>query len=39
VAWADRALKSGATDDVVLPIVVAGIAGGAAAVPGELAAV
>ncbi len=34
VAWADRALKSGATDDVVLPIVVAAIAGGAASVPG-----
>ncbi len=27
IAWADRALKSGATDDVVLPIVVAAIAG------------
>lgn len=27
VAWADRALKSGATDDVVLPMVVAAIAG------------
>lgn len=27
VAWADRALKSGATDDVVLPIVVSAIAG------------
>jgi DNA polymerase-3 subunit delta len=26
VAWADRALKSGATDDVVLPMVVAAIA-------------
>jgi DNA polymerase III delta subunit len=27
VTWADRALKSGATDDVVLPLVVAAIAG------------
>jgi DNA polymerase-3 subunit delta len=27
VSWADRALKSGATDDVVLPIVVSAIAG------------
>jgi DNA polymerase-3 subunit delta len=27
VAWADRALKSGATEDVVLPLVVAAIAG------------
>jgi DNA polymerase III subunit delta len=27
VTWADRALKSGATDDVVLPIVIAEIAG------------
>jgi DNA polymerase-3 subunit delta len=27
VVWADRALKSGATDDVVLPIVIASIAG------------
>ena len=32
VAWADRALKSGATDDVVLPIVVAAIAGAPALV-------
>jgi DNA polymerase-3 subunit delta len=37
VAWADRALKSGATDDVVLPMVVAGIAGGAAAIPVSVA--
>ena len=28
VAWADRALKSGATEDVVMPIVVAEIASG-----------
>ena len=27
VTWADRALKSGATDDVVLPIVITSIAG------------
>ena len=27
LAWADRALKSGATDDVVLPLVVSAIAG------------
>jgi len=27
VTWADRALKSGATDDVVLPLVVSAIAG------------
>jgi DNA polymerase-3 subunit delta len=27
IAWADRALKSGATDDVVLPLVVTQIAG------------
>jgi DNA polymerase-3 subunit delta len=27
LTWADRALKSGATDDVVLPLVVAAIAG------------
>jgi len=27
VTWADRALKSGATDDVVLPIVITAIAG------------
>jgi hypothetical protein len=33
VVWADRALKSGATDDVVLPMVVAAIAGDPAAVP------
>jgi DNA polymerase-3 subunit delta len=33
LAWADRALKSGATDDVVLPMVVAAIAGEGAAVP------
>lgn len=33
IAWADRALKSGATDDVVLPMVVAAIAGEPAAVP------
>jgi DNA polymerase-3 subunit delta len=33
VAWADRALKSGATDDVVLPMVVAAIAGDPSAVP------
>jgi DNA polymerase-3 subunit delta len=33
VTWADRALKSGATDDVVLPMVVAAIAGDPAAVP------
>ena len=33
VAWADRALKSGATDDVVLPMVVVAIAGEPAAVP------
>ncbi|HYF12510.1 MAG TPA: DNA polymerase III subunit delta [Actinomycetota bacterium] len=32
VAWADRALKSGATDDIVLPIVVAAIAGAPALV-------
>jgi len=31
VVWADRALKSGATDDVVLPIVIAAIAGEPAA--------
>ncbi len=28
VVWADRALKSGATEDVVLPMVIAAIAGG-----------
>lgn len=33
IAWADRAMKSGATDDVVLPMVVAAIAGEPAAVP------
>lgn len=33
VTWADRALKSGATDDVVLPMVIAAIAGDPAAVP------
>ena len=33
VAWADRALKSGATDDVVLPLVVAAIAGDPAMIP------
>ncbi len=33
VAWADRALKSGASEDLVLPIVVAEIAGGPAGVP------
>jgi DNA polymerase III delta subunit len=33
VAWADRALKSGATDDVVLPLVVAAIAGDPTDVP------
>jgi len=33
VAWADRALKSGATDDVVLPMVIAAIAGDPAPVP------
>jgi DNA polymerase III subunit delta len=33
IAWADRALKSGATDDVVLPMVVSAIAGDPAAVP------
>jgi DNA polymerase-3 subunit delta len=31
VTWADRALKSGAADDVVLPLVVSAIAGEAAA--------
>lgn len=31
VAWADRAMKSGATDDVVLPLVVTAIASEAAA--------
>lgn len=33
IVWADRALKSGATDDVVLPMVVTAIAGDPAAVP------
>ena len=33
IAWADRALKSGATDDVVLPVLVAAIAGEPAALP------
>jgi DNA polymerase-3 subunit delta len=33
ISWADRALKSGATDDVVLPMVVVAIAGDPAAVP------
>jgi DNA polymerase III subunit delta len=33
IAWADRALKSGATDDVVLPMLVAAIAGEQAALP------
>lgn len=33
IAWADRALKSGATDDVVLPLVVTAIAGDPTAVP------
>lgn len=33
IAWADRALKSGATDDVVLPMMVTAIAGDPAAVP------
>jgi DNA polymerase III delta subunit len=33
VAWADRALKSGATDDVVLPMVITAIAGDPRAVP------
>jgi DNA polymerase-3 subunit delta len=33
IAWADRALKSGATDDVVLPMVVTAIAGDPNAVP------
>jgi len=33
VAWADRALKSGATDDVVLPMLIAAIAGEPAALP------
>ena len=33
VAWADRALKSGATDDVVMPLVIAAIAGDPVDVP------
>lgn len=33
LAWADRALKSGAGEDVVLPIVVAEIAGGPVGAP------
>jgi len=33
MAWADRALKSGETDDVVLPMLVAAIAGEPAALP------
>ena len=33
IAWADRALKSGATDDVVLPMVITAIASDPAAVP------
>jgi len=33
IAWADRALKSGATDDVVLPLVVTQIAGESVALP------
>jgi len=33
ITWADRALKSGATDDVVLPMLVAAIAGELAALP------
>ena len=33
IAWADRALKSGATDDVVLPLVVTQIAGETVALP------
>jgi DNA polymerase-3 subunit delta len=35
LVWADRALKSGATDDVVLPMVVVAIAGGPGMVPVE----
>lgn len=34
VAWADRALKSGATEDVVMPILVAEIASGPVGAPG-----
>jgi DNA polymerase III subunit delta len=33
IAWADRAMKSGATEDVVLPLVVTQIAGGSVALP------
>ena len=33
IAWADRALKSGATDDVVLPMLISAIAGEPAALP------
>jgi DNA polymerase-3 subunit delta len=33
IVWADRSLKSGATDDVVLPMVIASIAGDPADVP------
>ena len=33
IAWADRALKSGATDDVVLPMLVSAIAGEPATLP------
>jgi DNA polymerase-3 subunit delta len=33
IAWADRALKSGATDDVVLPLVVSAIAAEPATLP------
>lgn len=33
LVWADRALKSGASEDLVLPIVVAEIAGGPVGVP------
>ena len=33
ITWADRALKSGATDDVVLPMLVAAIASEPAALP------
>ena len=33
ITWADRALKSGATDDVVLPMLVAAIGGELAALP------
>jgi DNA polymerase III subunit delta len=35
IVWADRALKSGATDDVVLPLVIGSIAGDPAAFPVE----